>query len=53
MDKDNKEGWSLVKEPIPLAPQVLWEHPQATKRQLSALAESGPMTIARVAEPAG
>ena len=27
MDRDNKEGWSLVKEPIPLGPRVLWEHP--------------------------
>ncbi len=53
MNRDNKEGWSLVKEPIPLGPRVLWEDPQANKRQLSALAESGPMTIARVDEPAG
>ena len=53
VDRDNKEGWSLVKEPIPLGPRVLWEHPQANKRQLSELAESGPITIARVAEPAG
>ena len=52
MDKDNKEGWSFVKEPIPLGPRVLWEHSQANKRQLSELAESGPITIVRVDEPA-